>query len=64
MSQDSLADTVIADDNEPSSKRSADTAPVFSSTSAYRSHKFTLFEGLSATGLRSIRYAKEIPLLK
>ncbi|KAL7009826.1 RNA methyltransferase tRNA(m5U54)methyltransferase [Cystobasidiomycetes sp. EMM_F5] len=63
-SQDSLADTVIADDNEPSSKRSADTAPVFSSTSAYRSHKFTLFEGLSATGLRSIRYAKEIPLLK
>jgi tRNA (guanine26-N2/guanine27-N2)-dimethyltransferase len=27
-------------------------------------HKFTVFEGLAATGLRSIRYAKEIPLLK
>lgn len=29
-----------------------------------KQHTFTLFEGLSATGLRSIRYAKEIPLLK
>jgi hypothetical protein len=26
--------------------------------------KFTLLEALSATGLRAIRYAKEIPLLK
>ncbi|KAK9893656.1 N2,N2-dimethylguanosine tRNA methyltransferase [Cystobasidium minutum MCA 4210] len=31
---------------------------------SFRDHTFTLFEGLSATGLRSIRYAKEIPLLK
>ncbi|SNX86245.1 related to N2,N2-dimethylguanosine tRNA methyltransferase [Melanopsichium pennsylvanicum] len=30
----------------------------------YRSYKFTLLEALSATGLRSIRYAKEIPLLR
>ncbi|KAF8197457.1 N2,N2-dimethylguanosine tRNA methyltransferase [Pholiota molesta] len=30
----------------------------------YRPHKVTLLEALSATGLRSIRYAKEIPLLK
>jgi tRNA (guanine26-N2/guanine27-N2)-dimethyltransferase len=30
----------------------------------YKPYKFTLFEGLSATGLRSIRYAKEIPLLR
>ncbi|WFC97549.1 methylamine--glutamate N-methyltransferase [Malassezia yamatoensis] len=29
----------------------------------YRHHKFTILEALSATGLRSIRYAKEIPLL-
>ncbi|WFD41629.1 methylamine--glutamate N-methyltransferase [Malassezia psittaci] len=29
----------------------------------YRQHKFTILEALSATGLRSIRYAKEIPLL-
>ena len=26
--------------------------------------KFTCLEALSATGLRAIRYAKEIPLLK
>ncbi|KAJ9474780.1 tRNA (guanine(26)-N(2))-dimethyltransferase, mitochondrial [Pseudozyma hubeiensis] len=30
----------------------------------YRNYKFTLLEALSATGLRSIRYAKEIPLLR
>jgi len=27
-------------------------------------YRFTVFEALSATGLRSIRYAKELPLLK
>ncbi|TFK76405.1 N2,N2-dimethylguanosine tRNA methyltransferase [Pluteus cervinus] len=31
---------------------------------SYKPYKFTLLEALSATGLRSIRYAKEIPLLK
>jgi tRNA (guanine26-N2/guanine27-N2)-dimethyltransferase len=30
---------------------------------AYRPFRFTLLEALSATGLRSIRYAREIPLL-
>ncbi|PKI84898.1 methylamine--glutamate N-methyltransferase [Malassezia vespertilionis] len=30
---------------------------------AYRDYKFNALEALSATGLRSIRYAKEIPLL-
>ena len=30
----------------------------------WRPHKFTLFEALAATGLRSIRYANEIPLVK
>ncbi|TFK29969.1 guanine-N2--methyltransferase [Coprinopsis marcescibilis] len=30
----------------------------------YHPYRFTLLEALSATGLRSIRYAKEIPLLK
>ncbi|CAA7271664.1 unnamed protein product [Cyclocybe aegerita] len=34
------------------------TAPV------YKPYKFTILEALSATGLRSIRYAKEIPLVK
>ncbi|CAO1627771.1 unnamed protein product [Parajaminaea phylloscopi] len=32
--------------------------------STYRPFRFTVLEALSATGLRSIRYAKEIPLLK
>ncbi|KAF8636686.1 hypothetical protein AX17_003491 [Amanita inopinata Kibby_2008] len=31
---------------------------------AYRPYKFVILEALSATGLRSIRYAKEIPLVK
>ncbi|KAF8550284.1 N2,N2-dimethylguanosine tRNA methyltransferase [Imleria badia] len=31
---------------------------------AYHPHKFVLLEALSATGLRSIRYAKEIPLVR
>ena len=30
----------------------------------YHPHKFVLLEALSATGLRSIRYAKEIPLVR
>lgn len=33
-------------------------------TQGYRSYKFTLLEALSATGLRSIRYAREIPSIK
>lgn len=52
---------------------SAEEAPEATTSSAvassaaedeYRSYKFTLLEALSATGLRSIRYAKEIPLLR
>jgi len=35
-----------------------------SKVTEYRPYKFTLLEALSATGLRSIRYAKEIPLVK
>lgn len=34
------------------------------SKDTYRPYKFVLLEALSATGLRSIRYAKEIPLVK
>jgi tRNA (guanine26-N2/guanine27-N2)-dimethyltransferase len=30
----------------------------------YRAHEFVILEALSATGLRSIRYAKEIPLVR
>lgn len=30
----------------------------------FRNYRFTLLEALSATGLRSIRYAREIPLLR
>lgn len=30
----------------------------------YRPNKIVILEALSATGLRSIRYAKEIPLVK
>ena len=34
------------------------------SVSQYTDYRFTVLEALSATGLRSIRYAREIPLLK
>ncbi|KAF6765234.1 guanine-N2--methyltransferase [Ephemerocybe angulata] len=35
-----------------------------SDTASHQPYRFTILEALSATGLRSIRYAKEIPLLK
>lgn len=38
--------------------------PVTNSQTQYQPYRFTILEALSATGLRSIRYAKEIPLLK
>ena len=30
----------------------------------YKPYKFVILEALAATGLRSIRYAKEIPLVR
>ncbi|KAG1756727.1 tRNA methyltransferase [Suillus paluster] len=57
---------------EPSNGQEDDSpgdVPTTGSTSEsnkrdYRPHKFVLLEALSATGLRSIRYAKEIPLVR
>lgn len=43
---------------------SATTSDVAAPTPGYRPFRFTVLEALSATGLRSIRYAREIPLLK
>ncbi|KAI6036241.1 N2,N2-dimethylguanosine tRNA methyltransferase [Pisolithus microcarpus] len=40
------------------------TSEGFTKNKEYRPYKFVLLEALSATGLRSIRYAKEIPLVK
>ncbi|KAJ8474263.1 hypothetical protein ONZ45_g16006 [Pleurotus djamor] len=45
-----------------SSAEATDTPP--QKELAYTPYKFTLLEALSATGLRSIRYAHEIPLLR
>ncbi|KIK97450.1 hypothetical protein PAXRUDRAFT_824911 [Paxillus rubicundulus Ve08.2h10] len=39
-------------------------APPESKPRVYQPYKFVLLEALSATGLRSIRYAKEIPLVR
>ncbi|KAH9001144.1 N2 N2-dimethylguanosine tRNA methyltransferase [Lactarius akahatsu] len=41
-----------------------DTIDTTSDPARYRPFKFVILEALSATGLRSIRYAKEIPLVK
>ncbi|GAA6052816.1 hypothetical protein JCM3770_006266 [Rhodotorula araucariae] len=45
----------VADDAAPAKEDTLPPAPTY---------KFTLLEALSATGLRAIRYAKELPLLK
>ncbi|SJX64453.1 related to N2,N2-dimethylguanosine tRNA methyltransferase [Sporisorium reilianum f. sp. reilianum] len=45
-------------------QEASSSAVTLSAEDEYRSYKFTLLEALSATGLRSIRYAKEIPLLR
>uniref|UniRef100_V5F144 tRNA (guanine(26)-N(2))-dimethyltransferase n=1 Tax=Kalmanozyma brasiliensis (strain GHG001) TaxID=1365824 RepID=V5F144_KALBG len=53
-----------ATEAEATQGASSSAAVVPSAEDAYRSYRFTLLEALSATGLRSIRYAKEIPLLR
>ncbi|KAH6918541.1 guanine-N2--methyltransferase [Coprinopsis sp. MPI-PUGE-AT-0042] len=50
-------------DGEPESE-SATVGLTEVPAATYHPYRFTLLEALSATGLRSIRYAKEIPLLK
>ena len=47
--------------NDASASATSSGSPQASGYSPYR---FTLLEALSATGLRSIRYAKEIPLIR
>lgn len=42
----------------------ADVDGKSSTAQEYRDYRFTVLEALSATGLRSIRYAREVPLLK
>ena len=40
------------------------TCTILTETLQYRPTKFVILEALSATGLRAIRYAKEIPHVK
>ncbi|GAC99900.1 likely N2,N2-dimethylguanosine-specific tRNA methyltransferase [Pseudozyma hubeiensis SY62] len=55
----------VAEDSLPDEAPEASSSTLTASPeSEYRNYKFTLLEALSATGLRSIRYAKEIPLLR
>lgn len=49
---------------EEAAQEASSSALAVAAEDEYRSYKFTLLEALSATGLRSIRYAKEIPLLR
>ncbi|KDR81650.1 hypothetical protein GALMADRAFT_89844 [Galerina marginata CBS 339.88] len=50
------SEPIIAKSNTPTEN--------ISKTSEYKPYKVVILEALSATGLRSIRYAKEIPLAK
>lgn len=61
VSTSTLAETVQAEETQGVA---SSTAVASAAENEYRSYKFTLLEALSATGLRSIRYAKEIPLLR
>ncbi|KAI0703622.1 N2,N2-dimethylguanosine tRNA methyltransferase [Cytidiella melzeri] len=58
--------TLAAVEIEQDASQNAQTEPSTSPTEDTGSmeHKFIILEALSATGLRSIRYAKEIPLVK
>ncbi|KAF9483764.1 N2,N2-dimethylguanosine tRNA methyltransferase [Pholiota conissans] len=58
------ADVDIQDATVESATVAVERTTMPKPTKEYRPHKVTLLEALSATGLRSIRYAKEIPLLK
>ncbi|CCM02381.1 uncharacterized protein FIBRA_04476 [Fibroporia radiculosa] len=55
------ADNVVLTAEEPSRDAAGPSAP---KQKEYRPYKSVILEALSATGLRSIRYAKEIPLAK
>ncbi|TKY89129.1 hypothetical protein EX895_001660 [Sporisorium graminicola] len=54
----------VATASTTETQEASSSAVTLSAEDEYRSYKFTLLEALSATGLRSIRYAKEIPLLR
>ncbi|KAG5645230.1 hypothetical protein DXG03_006647 [Asterophora parasitica] len=56
------AQVTVADDLPPIDAKPESSAGT--QTKSPEPYKFVLLEALSATGLRSIRYAKEIPLLK
>lgn len=64
--EDTLKSTNVASENKVGSGSVAEIAgagkPV--EEPEYHPYKFVLLEALSATGLRSIRYAKELPMVK
>lgn len=62
VAEDSAVDE---EDNEESAPAAVDGDEAGQDLMAgFRNYRFTLLEALSATGLRSIRYAREIPLLR
>lgn len=62
------ADSEAAHNHDETTTSTAAEVPALDQSSQqqqqYQNYKFTLLEALSATGLRSIRYAKEIPSLR
>lgn len=61
---ESEAGVVSLESSIPTAAQDLNAMGKTQSESSYRPFRFTILEALSATGLRSIRYAREIPLLK
>ncbi|KAF4615436.1 hypothetical protein D9613_003092 [Agrocybe pediades] len=51
-------------ESSATAKENGSASSSVKTSTGYRPYKFVILEALSATGLRSIRYAKEIPLVK
>ncbi|KZO95855.1 N2,N2-dimethylguanosine tRNA methyltransferase [Calocera viscosa TUFC12733] len=61
---EAVEDAEPAAEEEEDPQPEQDTPTSSQPANTYRPHRFTLLEAFSATGLRAIRYAKEIPLLR
>jgi tRNA (guanine26-N2/guanine27-N2)-dimethyltransferase len=61
---ESVAEGAVVEQTDAAAAEPVDAQPQPQKESQYVPYKFTILEALSATGLRSIRYAKEIPLVR
>lgn len=63
-STSAIQNDVVAHQVEKADQQVEEEEETSRDTARFRDYRFTLLEALSATGLRSIRYAREVPLLR